>query len=136
MSKNDSLTQNDLSQHIGFVGREESNANALEPDTGTPCIICGEFVEGWDFPICHECRKRLKNILYAPIGQLNPEGQKRSEDITNIGADKRGDWIFTSRGASCSVCGSNAPSTVTGLPRECPVCGAKMYKESERWVDI
>ena len=79
--KKEPLNQH-ISQHVGFVGHGESNANALEPATGTSCLICGEFVEGWDFPICHECRKRLKNILYTPRGQLNPEEPFRELNCT------------------------------------------------------
>ena len=51
---------------IKCVNIKDSVISAAE--TGTACAICGEFIPREPymkvFPVCRECRKRLKDTLY------------------------------------------------------------------------
>lgn len=77
------LTYQDCPYTCKYATEMRGSADMLQPKVGTECLICGRFVEGWAIPsLCPECRKRIKNMLYAPIGQLNPEEPFRELNCT------------------------------------------------------
>ena len=58
---------------IRSVNVKDGVISAVE--TGTECTICGDFIPCEPymkvFPICRECRKRLKEMLYQKHGECN-----------------------------------------------------------------
>lgn len=63
-------------------------------ETGTLCAICGEFIPIPDvrqtvFPICEECRRRAKKLLYPEEAIVDVSGLKGGVVFAAVG-DKIG----------------------------------------------